>query len=64
MVVEYPHIFPMVAEYPEMTPIVAEYPVDTQLELSRNLYSSWAPINFRLVKTGFKQYWKTLYRVI
>ena len=26
MVVEYPHIFPMVAEYPKMTPIVAEYP--------------------------------------
>ena len=26
MVVEYPHIFPMVAKYPKMTPILAEYP--------------------------------------
>ena len=26
MVVEYPHISPMVAEYPKMTQIVAEYP--------------------------------------
>ena len=26
MVVEYPHIFPMVAEYPKITPIVPEYP--------------------------------------
>ena len=38
MVVEYPHIFPMVAEYPKMTPIVAEYPRGYSAGIEPNVF--------------------------